>query len=102
MLSVIRPGLCTVISITVPSSIPLEKTAFKNAANFGWFAVNLFFAFINFIIAAGFIMFVLLFCALHFKYILLVLHLQFPEYPAAIALASTRACDSGVIFRPKI
>jgi len=34
-------------------------------------------------------MFVLLFCALHFKYILLVLHLQFPEYPAAIANVPT-------------
>ena len=50
------PGLVTVISITVPSVMPAENTAFKNAANFGWFSTNLFLAFIIFISEAGFIM----------------------------------------------
>ena len=49
------PGLVTVISITVPSVMPAENTAFKNAANFGWFSTNLFLAFIIFISEAGFI-----------------------------------------------
>ena len=31
------PGLVTVTSITVPSSILLEKTDFRNASNLGWF-----------------------------------------------------------------